>query len=42
MLRPGIPEKAIKSFSIRNKRDPKNNKTRPNQRIGGVIPTFQG
>jgi hypothetical protein len=23
MLRPGIPEKAIKSFSTRNKRDPK-------------------
>ena len=29
----GIPEKAIKGLSIRNKRDPKknNNKTRPNQ-----------
>jgi hypothetical protein len=23
MLRPGIPEKAIKSFSARNKREPK-------------------
>jgi hypothetical protein len=23
MLRPGIPEKAIKGFSTRNKRDPK-------------------
>jgi hypothetical protein len=23
MLRPGIPEKAIKGLSIRNKRDPK-------------------
>jgi hypothetical protein len=37
MLRPGIPEKEIKGFSIRNKRDPKNNKTRPNQSIGGLI-----
>jgi hypothetical protein len=38
MLRPWIPEKAIKIFSARNKRDPKkNNKTRPNQRIGGLI-----
>jgi hypothetical protein len=28
MLRPGIPEKAIKSLSVRNKRDPENtNKT---------------
>ena len=35
MLRPGIPEKAIKGLSIRNKRDPKkNNKTRPNQEDG--------
>jgi hypothetical protein len=25
MLRPGIPEKAIKSLSARNKRDPKKN-----------------
>jgi hypothetical protein len=33
---PGIPEKAIKGLSIRNKRDPKknNNKTRPNQEDG--------
>jgi hypothetical protein len=23
MLRPGIPEKAIKRFSVRNKRDPR-------------------
>jgi hypothetical protein len=38
MLRPGIPKKEIKSFSARNKRDPEiNNKTRPNQRIGGLI-----
>jgi len=29
MLRPGIPEKAIKSFSARNKGTHKNNKTRP-------------
>jgi hypothetical protein len=29
---PGIPEKAIKSLSVRKKRDPKkNNKTRPSQ-----------
>jgi hypothetical protein len=26
MLRPGIPEKAIKSLSARNKRDPKEKK----------------
>jgi hypothetical protein len=26
MLLPGIPEKAIKGLSIRNKRDPKKNK----------------
>jgi hypothetical protein len=26
MLRPGIPEKAIKGLSARNKRDPENNK----------------
>jgi hypothetical protein len=32
MPRPGIPEKAIKGLSIRNKRDTKkNNKTRPDQ-----------
>jgi hypothetical protein len=38
MLHPGIPEKAIKIFSTRNKKDSKkNNKTRPNQRIGGLI-----
>jgi hypothetical protein len=31
-----IPEKAIKSLSIRKKRDPKkNDKTRPNQEDGG-------
>jgi hypothetical protein len=35
MPRPGIPEKAIKSLLIRNKRDPKkNNKTRPSQEDG--------
>jgi hypothetical protein len=37
MLHPGIPEKAIKSLSARNKRDPENNKTRPSKRIGGLI-----
>jgi hypothetical protein len=40
MLHPGIPEKAIKDLSTRNKMDlkkNKNNKTRPNQRIGGLI-----
>jgi hypothetical protein len=37
MLRPGIPEKAVKGFSTRNKRDPKSNKTRSNQRIGDLI-----
>jgi hypothetical protein len=37
MLRPGIPEKAIKGFSARNKRTRKSNKTRPSQRIGGLI-----
>jgi hypothetical protein len=36
MLRPGIPEKAIKSLSARNKRDPKKyDKTRPSQEDGG-------
>jgi len=37
MLRPRIPEKAIKGLSARNKRDLENNKTRPSQRIGGLI-----
>jgi hypothetical protein len=37
MLRPRILEKAVKSLSVRNKRDPENNKTRPRQRIGGLI-----
>jgi hypothetical protein len=38
MLRPGIPEKAIKSLSARNKRDPKkNNKQDLAKRIGGLI-----
>jgi hypothetical protein len=37
MLHPGIPEKEIKIFSARNKRDSENNKTRPNKRIGGLI-----
>jgi hypothetical protein len=40
MPRPGIPEKAIKSLSIRNKRDPKkNNKKRQDlaKRMGGLI-----
>jgi hypothetical protein len=35
MPRLGIPEMAIKSLSIRNKRDPnKNDKTRPSQEDG--------
>jgi hypothetical protein len=35
MPHPGIPRKAIKGLSIRNKGDPKkNNKTRPNQEDG--------
>jgi hypothetical protein len=37
MLHPGIPEKAVKSLSARNKRDPENKKTRPSQRIWGLI-----
>jgi hypothetical protein len=37
MLHLGIPEKAVKILSARNKRDPENNKTRPSQRIGGLI-----
>jgi hypothetical protein len=38
MLRPGIPEKAIKGLSARNKRDPKkNNKQDLVKRIGGLI-----
>jgi hypothetical protein len=37
MLHPGIPEKAVKILSARNKRDLKNNKTRPTKRIGGLI-----
>ena len=38
MLRPGIPEKAIKGLSARNKRDTKkNNKQDLVQRIGGLI-----
>jgi hypothetical protein len=36
MPHPGIPEKAIKILSARNKRDPKkNSKTRPSQEDGG-------
>jgi hypothetical protein len=36
MPHPGIPEKAIKSLSARNNRDPKkNNKTRPSQEDRG-------
>jgi hypothetical protein len=35
MLRRGIPEKAIKSLSTRNKRDPENNKQDLAKRIGG-------
>jgi hypothetical protein len=40
MPRPGIPEKAIKSLSVRNKRDlKKNNKKKQDlaKRIGGLI-----
>jgi hypothetical protein len=37
MLRPGIPEKAIKSLSARNKRDPENNKQDLAKRIWGLI-----
>ena len=37
MLRPGIPEKAIKSLLARNKRDPENNKQNLIKRIGGLI-----
>jgi hypothetical protein len=38
MLRPGIPEKAIKSLSARNKRDPRKiNKQDLITRIGGLI-----
>jgi hypothetical protein len=37
MPRPGIPEKAIKSLSARNKRDPENNKQDLAKRIGGFI-----
>jgi hypothetical protein len=37
MPHPGIPEKAIKILSIRNKRDPKkNNKTRPSPERANV------
>jgi hypothetical protein len=42
MLRPGIPEKAIKGLSIRNRRDPKKiTKTRPNQEDGRCSPPIQ-
>jgi hypothetical protein len=37
MLRPGIPEKAIKGLSARNKRDMENNKQDLFKRIGGLI-----
>jgi hypothetical protein len=37
MPRLGIPEKAIKSLSARNKRDPENNKQDLAKRIGGLI-----
>jgi hypothetical protein len=38
MTRPGIPEKAIKSLSTRNKRDPKKTtKQDLAKRIGGLI-----
>jgi hypothetical protein len=37
MPHPGIPEKAIKILSARNKRDPENNKQDIAKRIGGLI-----
>jgi hypothetical protein len=39
MPRPRIPEKAIKSLSARNKRDPKKNNKKQDlaKRIGGLI-----
>jgi hypothetical protein len=37
MLHPGIPEKAIKSLSVRNGRDLENNKQDLVKRIGGLI-----
>jgi hypothetical protein len=37
MFLPGIPEKAIKILSARNKRDPKNKKQDLIKRIGGFI-----
>jgi hypothetical protein len=37
MLCPEIPEKTIKSLSVRNKRDPENNKQDLVKRIGGLI-----
>ena len=37
MLHPGIPEKAIKILSARNRRDPENNKQDLVKRIGGLI-----
>jgi hypothetical protein len=37
MLCLGIPEKAIKSLSVRNKRDPENNKQDLVKRIGYLI-----
>jgi hypothetical protein len=37
MPRPGIPEKAIKSLSARNKRDPKKTKQDLAKRIGDLI-----
>jgi hypothetical protein len=41
MLSPGIPEKAIKGLSIRNKRDPKKiTKQDPTKRMGGLITTW--
>jgi hypothetical protein len=37
MLRPGIPEKAIKGLSARSKRDLEHNKQDLAKRIGGLI-----
>jgi hypothetical protein len=39
MPHPGIPEKAIKGLSIRNKRDPKKNNKKQGlaKRMGGLI-----
>jgi hypothetical protein len=37
MLRPGVPEKAVKASQQETRGTHENNKTRPTQRIGGFI-----